>query len=1213
MTGNDTNDSETDAVVDSDADVDRDAVAQAVEDGLVDVLSNEDDTDDVDREAVSNVVEDELSGIVDRLGVARSMGTSYGSLSARDYFDTLGYPQQHELDPEDHFALYKRGGIAETIVDAVSGQTWSTAPEVTDHEGEDATEVTDFESDVDSIFQGTKAIHALERLDTLQRIGRYGVLYIGFDDGFDSMEEQVDPTSLKGDPKKDILHFQPFGELNIESVDRVDDPNDERLGLPKYYDLDFGDTLGVEKVHHSRVVHAAEGALEDEIIGHSAYRAIYNHLTDLVYKVMGASSEMYWRSADRKLIANDSTDAGGQAIDEEKAEKQVQELVHGLRNVAYLRDVELDSIGGDSPDPSGLSNELLKLIAGNTRIPKRILLGSERGDLASTQDKAAFVGMIDERKQKFAGPQIFRDFVDLLREHGVISEPEDGTYDIEWPTSFDLNELEKAKLKQRKASAYKNVAAQGDPSEVATRGERRQEVLDLPPDRGDAVDDPAAAADPMIDDVDDDVHGDVDETEDIEDFFDEIDDDVVDVEDVSQAAQAGGEGGPFSDVPVLPDELGTRGTTVSKAWLVRWAEWLELGRPDIPESKRLLADPVDVIEREAEANDFNPTLHPRDPETGQFVERPYNYPDDLPDFTDQSTKEILEAIDENGGDLEGTVFDPSENVTVDGVPNDATSIDDVDDEADELTGPPADVREQFDTIELGDRLEPGDFEEGDTVARDFSRRSEQYEVLEVEDDPLGDEEYRIRVKNISDGSERTFYWYDDADPRRDPELFETTRVENPPVEFEEWDDETVTGRKDQAEALIEKFVVLGEYENGFKDGNPLPEDQERREEWVDKNVENTAFGIASVEDQEVAEKSIATLAQMGDEGARSYAGRSSVAGKIRGYIKLGGTIEDTAVHEAAHHIFNAHGLNGAVGSSGIDYRGEVPDRDDIETALADGGITEAYSGYSTDLEDIAGVDEFKERIENEVGPDLDGRNFAKPPEPDDFGTGSWGAWAKDADPGAMVRFEEYPLQEFDEDGPQNYQVVDAFPGDEVDVVGAKRGFTLEGPNGETFDVGVRSDEIKPDSIHETNGFLPDAQGKRESTPDGWGMTYPDPDDALDEDPAETPQERLNRVAERANAAYYKQNLAYDRHGETVSDETHIQNPYSAVTTHETIARLHETMQGSPTEKEQKIVAKALVKHHPGLLAAYRDAFDIPQIMKMRINDELEDRGAETRL
>ncbi|MDY6780013.1 MAG: DUF1073 domain-containing protein, partial [Halobacteria archaeon] len=351
-------------------------------------------------------------------------------------------------------------------------------------------------------------------------------MYFGFDDGFDEMSEPVDPSALAGDPSEDILYYQPFSEKQIDGFEREEDPNDERFGKPKTYDLDFGDEgLGVETVHHSRVLHVAEGALEDEVVGYSAYRPVFNHLVDLLYKVMGGSSEMYWRSADRKIIANQPE--GGQLPDEDKVVKQIEELVHNLRNVAWTSNVEVDSIGGDTPDPEGLKDGLIELIAGNLRVPKRKLLGTERGDLASTQDEAAFVQSIEERRQKFAEPRMFRDFIGLLLGHGVLSDPRDDSYDVDWPDNFELTELEEAELQQRKAKAYKDVSAMGDPSEVATLEERRVEVLDLPPERGEAVE--ATPPPEEDDDVEDDT--DVEDTgvDDVGDVDLDEDDPEVDV------------------------------------------------------------------------------------------------------------------------------------------------------------------------------------------------------------------------------------------------------------------------------------------------------------------------------------------------------------------------------------------------------------------------------------------------------------------------------------------------------------------------------------------------------------------------------------------------------------------------------------------------------------------------------------------------------------
>jgi len=136
------------------------------------------------------------------------------------------------------------------------------------------------------------------------------------------------------------------------------------------------------------------------------------------------------------------------------------------------------------------------------------------------------------------------------------------------------------------------------------------------------------------------------------------------VDDASAASLAGDD--PFRNIPVLPDGL----QTLTRGWLIRWAEWVAAGRPAIAKEERLTPTP-----RHAEL-DFNPALHPRDPDTGQFVERPFDLPDGAPDFGDFNTKETLEYLDDNGAAVDA-VLDPDTEVTVDGVPNSATSLDEV--------------------------------------------------------------------------------------------------------------------------------------------------------------------------------------------------------------------------------------------------------------------------------------------------------------------------------------------------------------------------------------------------------------------------------------------------------------------------------------------------------------------------------------------------------
>jgi len=116
------------------------------------------------------------------------------------------------------------------------------------------------------------------------------------------------------------------------------------------------------------------------------------------------------------------------------------------------------------------------------------------------------------------------------------------------------------------------------------------------------------------------------------------------------AGQSGTE--PFANNPVVPTGI----EELTPAWLIRWAEWVAAGKPEIPEDEALA---------------WNPALHPRNPENGKFVERPFNVPDDMPDLSDSSPVEILGFISDTGGDVDAVL---NSDISIDGVPDDINTL-----------------------------------------------------------------------------------------------------------------------------------------------------------------------------------------------------------------------------------------------------------------------------------------------------------------------------------------------------------------------------------------------------------------------------------------------------------------------------------------------------------------------------------------------------------
>lgn len=425
-----------------------------------------------------------------RRQLASLAGLQYGG--DRDLYEVLGY--ERTISPQQYRDRYERQDIARNVVEAKPTTSWREAPTITDKQedetsgegpGPDSAPETDFETDIAVLFERLRLLHYLKRADILSGIGEFGILLLGLTDDND-LNEEPDQSSLSGDPADDIAYIATFGQTSV-TPDMVTDPNNPRYGLPQEYDIVFDGSSGSnDKVHWQRVIHLAENRLDNEVYGRPRQKTVWNRLDDLS-KVVGASAEMYWRGADRKFVANST---GEQLVDEEKMKTQVENLVHDLDSVAYLRNVELEPIAGDSVDPSGIANVLLQLIAGTTGIPKRMLIGSEQAELASTQDRATYYGRIEERRRQHCAPTILRPLIDRLIELGIVATPKEdipngvgyaaergGRYRIEWPTLFELTEVEEAEVQKMRAESVKTAAPMGDTSQLATVEELRSQVL----------------------------------------------------------------------------------------------------------------------------------------------------------------------------------------------------------------------------------------------------------------------------------------------------------------------------------------------------------------------------------------------------------------------------------------------------------------------------------------------------------------------------------------------------------------------------------------------------------------------------------------------------------------------------------------------------------------------------------------------------------------
>lgn len=379
-----------------------------------------------------------LNSLLNRNALADALGKSFGG--KRDIYKEAGWKKN--LSYIDFEARYERDGISKRIIDLPVSAVWNKPPTITDDA--DPYTVSAFEKAIDDLDDKVQLFKNLAAVDRLARIGKYAILLLGFADGNELAEEVTSASEL--------AYVRAYSEKDIRIIQWDQNPASERFGLPIAYSVNFGHGAGKHIVHHSRIIHVAENTISDPFEGTPALRAPWNYLFNLDLVIAG-SGEMFWRGGFGGFVANIAKDAKlGHQSKKEMAE-QFDEYIHGLRRIIRTQGVDIQDLSSRTIDPSSNVSVLLDLIAGTTGIPKRLLIGSERGELASSQDKANFATVVSERQKNHAEPVIARPTIDRLVSVGVLPEPLEGTYECKWEDPHAPSEKEKAETAEIKARA----------------------------------------------------------------------------------------------------------------------------------------------------------------------------------------------------------------------------------------------------------------------------------------------------------------------------------------------------------------------------------------------------------------------------------------------------------------------------------------------------------------------------------------------------------------------------------------------------------------------------------------------------------------------------------------------------------------------------------------------------------------------------------------
>ncbi len=388
-----------------------------------------------------------VGALLSRFQFLQRAGITFGG--KRDLYEAFGYAR--ELTPKDFRDRYARDGIAARVIDCYPKATWREGAYL--QEDEDPKITTPFEQAWEDFDKRLGAWPMFERLDKLARLSTYAVLLIGAQDG--NLEVELP----KGKSPDQILFLSAFsgggglaevgatGEIGFVDAtirDFVTDPKDSRFGLPLTYQLRRIDATSpslTRPVHWSRIIHVAEGLLDNDVFGIPQLQDVWNRFDDLD-KVTGGGAEAFFQRANKGINLNLDKDVEMQEADAKKLASEVEDYIHGITRVLKTRAMTVQELGSDVANFSQPAEAIITQIAGAKGIPKRILLGSEMGKLASTQDSDNWNTQVQDRRSSYAGPRIVRPFLDRLITYGYFPAPKE--YIIVWPEVSNLTETEKA-------------------------------------------------------------------------------------------------------------------------------------------------------------------------------------------------------------------------------------------------------------------------------------------------------------------------------------------------------------------------------------------------------------------------------------------------------------------------------------------------------------------------------------------------------------------------------------------------------------------------------------------------------------------------------------------------------------------------------------------------------------------------------------------------
>lgn len=412
------------------------------------------------------------------------MFPGFFATAKHNHYADFGYPANISFDML--YAMYRRNGVASAAVDKTILKTWQDTPFLQEEQRDGSegqkTEESATEKEIRQRFADLRIWSRLAEADRRSMVGAYSGVILRLADN-KTFLEPVDTVSggLLG-----LVEIIPAweGQLKVSQWDT--DEKSETYGQPlmfQFNEASVGDDVRQPRsfmLHPDRVViWSRDGTLDCKSLLESGY----NDLMTLE-KISGAGGEGFWKNAksapvlevDPEAKIDEMARTMGVPVEElaDKMNEQVEDWQRGFDKLLMIQGMQAKSLSVTLPSPEHFFSIALQSFAASIMIPVKILVGSQSGERASTEDAAEWSQTNMARRNNTARPNIM-ELVNRLERFRIL--PERDWY-LDWSDLTEASMVEKIDRVTKMADTNQKMQVIG---ELVFTGDEMREVLGKEP------------------------------------------------------------------------------------------------------------------------------------------------------------------------------------------------------------------------------------------------------------------------------------------------------------------------------------------------------------------------------------------------------------------------------------------------------------------------------------------------------------------------------------------------------------------------------------------------------------------------------------------------------------------------------------------------------------------------------------------------------------